>query len=106
LVTAKLVRREYAGLLERLKEETSSGQINAIWRGTEHVLQKWEDEEIPTKGNNVPSLAALVSETESELEDRIAKRDLQALLKAKQRRKARPSKGPSLPRAPSPTPAA
>ncbi len=87
------MRREYAGLLQQLIEEQSTGQITAIWRATEHVLSRWEDEEIPVKGMKVPSLASLVSDTEEELEAWIAKRDLQALLHAKNRRKADSRKG-------------
>jgi hypothetical protein len=105
LDAAKRVRRGYAELLQELIEEQSPGQIASIWCATEHVFRRWEDEEIPIKGMKVPSLATLVSESESEMEDRIAKQDLQALLEAKQHRKVNPRKGQSLLRASSPAPA-
>jgi len=97
---AKKVRRAYADLLNGLVEEQHSGQINDIWQATQFVLTKWEDEEIPHKKVGIPSLAALVTDTEEELEERIGRRDLNALLKAKADKKRVPRKGQSLPRAP------
>ncbi len=90
LEAAKKVRREYASLLEKLIEETRKDQIAAIWLETEHILCRWEDIAIPTKAQKVPSLAELVSETESELEDRIVKRELKALLQARRWKKGTP----------------
>jgi hypothetical protein len=105
LEAAKEVRRGYAELLQGLIEKQSSGQIASIWRAMEHVLRRWKHEGIPIKAMKIPSLVTLVSESETEMEDRIAKRVLQALLEAKQRRKVSPRKGQSLPRAASPAPA-
>jgi hypothetical protein len=67
-------------------------------------LCRWEDQAIPAKALKIPSLAELVND--SELEDRIAKHDLSALLQARLHQKgaARWRKSPS--RAPPPSQAA